>query len=203
MPSSACCMMKTVKHDVSDRQRESVGSVAIQAVRELGFDTCLLLNPEILAPDNRIWEFCKENKCGQYDAHHMCPPRVGSIQEIAIRIQSFPAGVLLQQTTPLDVKEDETGLEKTKKDFHQKILQAEEVLKRQGFARVWGLIGGNCVLCEPCKAKSDEPCAYPGRARPSLESMGINVINLLDTFDLDSTFHTDCVTWTGCVLFSV
>lgn len=202
MPSSTCCTMKTTKHDVLDHQRESVGSVNIDSIRKLGFDTCLSLNPRLLVPDERIWKFCKENKCGQYDAHHMCPPRVGPIQKIAMRLQKFSTGILIQKTTYLNVKEDEIGLKQTKMDFHHKILRTEEVMSCQGYDHVWGVIGGNCALCEPCKAKFDEPCAYSQKARPSLESMGIDVIGLLDTLVLDSAFHADRVTWTGCVLYS-
>ncbi len=56
-------------------------------------------------------------------------------------------------------------------------------------------------MCDECKAVSDEPCAYPESARPSLEALAIDVVALLDTLGLDSRFHPDRVIWTGCVLF--
>jgi len=49
----------------------------------------------------------------------------------------------------------------------------------------------------------DEPCTYPDRARMSLEAIGIDVIKLLDKFGLDSEFHPDRITWTGCILYIV
>jgi hypothetical protein len=35
----------------------------------------------------------------------------------------------------------------------------------------------------------------------SLESLGVDVVSLLDRFGLDSAFHPDTVTWTGCILY--
>ena len=62
--------------------------------------------------------------------------------------------------------------------------------------------GGSCGLCEPCHAKLGEPCAYPEKVRTTLEALGIDVMSLLGLLGLDSGFHPDKVTWTGCILFN-
>jgi predicted metal-binding protein len=85
-------------------------------------------------------------------------------------------------------------------DFHTKILQIEEMLESKGFDNLWGLIGGTCLLCETCGAKTGEPCRHPDKARPSLEAIGIDVLKLLKDLGLDNKFHKDKITWTGSIL---
>jgi len=64
-----------------------------------------------------------------------------------------------------------------------------------------GMIGGNCELCETCKAVTKEPCPYPVKARMSLESIAVDVMALLKRLGLESEFRTDRIKWTGCLLF--
>jgi predicted metal-binding protein len=132
----------------------------------------------------------------------MCPPHIGSIDEINKRFKRFQRGVLLQYSKSLDVRRNRKGVEQTKKDFHERILKLEEFLYSEGITNVWGMIGGSCSLCEICKARFDEPCPHPEKARTSLESLSIDVLGLLQQCGLDNKFHPDKITWTGCILFS-
>jgi predicted metal-binding protein len=169
--------------------------------RQLGIDICVEFGSEIVAPEARIRAFCLENKCGNYGSNYMCPPYVGSLEEIRIRLKEFQRGVLLQYAKSLDVRGDREGVRQTKTDFHNKILLIEEFLRERGINQVWGMIGGSCGLCDMCRAKLGEPCPYPDKARTSLEAIAVDVVRLLDKFGLDSEFHADKITWTGCILF--
>lgn len=173
----------------------------LESARQLGIETCLEFSPRLLVPEQRIRDLCFENKCGNYRSNYMCPPHVGSLEEIKARLPEFRRGVLLQYSKPLDVRNDDEGVKRTKVEFHHKILRLEESLRNQGIERVWGMIGGSCELCDVCRAKFGEPCPYPDKARMSLESISIDVLTLLDRFGLDNKFHPDRITWTGCILF--
>ena len=179
---------------------EELASAVSQLAEELGIQVCVQLSPELLVPEQRIRDLCHENKCGNYRAHYMCPPYVGTVEEIRARLSGYHLGLLLQYSQPLDVRNDPEGVKRTEVDFHGKVLMLEELLRAYGAEDAWGLIGGSCALCEPCKAASGEPCRYPEEARPSLESLAIDVLALLARFDLDNEFHPDRITWTGCVL---
>lgn len=173
----------------------------LKSARESGIETCVEFEADLLVPEERIREYCYENKCGNYRNNYMCPPHVGSIEEIRARLSTFRRGVLLQYSKPVDVRNDIVGVRQTKVDFHNSILRLEDFIRDEGIGRVWGMIGGNCALCEVCKAEFDEPCPFPDQARTSLESIAINVLALLDRFDLDNEFRPDRITWTGCILF--
>lgn len=182
----------TAGDDLVRRTLELAGRLGIQT--GLGFD------PAHLVPEERIRAFCFENRCGNYRAHYMCPPHVGGIDELKTRLARYRRGVLLQYSRPLDVRNDVEGLKRTKKELHLKILELEKYLESEGASDVWGMMGGSCGLCEPCRAGLREPCQYPDMARMSLESIAVDVLALLDRFGLDSRFHADRITWTGCVL---
>jgi predicted metal-binding protein len=173
----------------------------LKFARQLGIETCLEFDSALLIPEQRIREFCFENKCGNYGNNYMCPPHIGSLFEIQNRLKKFRKGALLQHSSPLDVANDIAGLRQTKLDFHNRILQLESYLMKQGLNDVWGMIGGNCALCEFCKARTAEPCPYPAKARTSLGSIGIDVMRLLNRLGLDNRFRPDRITWTGCILF--
>jgi predicted metal-binding protein len=168
---------------------------------ELGIETCLEFDAGLLVPEQKIRELCFANKCGNYGNNYMCPPHIGSLEEIRARLKKFQHGVLLQYSKALDVTSDVKGLRQTKVDFHSRVLQLEECLRDKGLKHVWGMIGGNCALCEICKAETGDPCPHQDKARTSLESLAVNVVGLLDKFSLDCNFRPDKVTWTGCILF--
>ena len=167
---------------------------------KLGIATCVDFDPALIIPEEEIRTYCQENRCGSYNNNFMCPPRVGSLDDIRTRLQKYRRSVLLQYVIRLDVGGDRQAVRQTKIDFHQKILQIEEFMREQGIDDVWAFIGGSCGLCEICKAAVDEPCPYPEKARTSLEAIAVNVVDLLDKLGLDSQFHSDRITWTGCIL---
>ena len=176
----------------------------VQLVQEqagrLGFDLCLEFDPALLVPEERIRGYCIENRCGSYDANHMCPPHVGSLEEVEAALQGFAQGVLLQHSRQMDVAKDQEGVIRTKLEFHRLILRLERRLTRRGATQLWGLIGGNCDLCRTCAATEKKPCRHPEKARTSLEAIGVDVIALLEKLGLDGQFHPDRITWTGCIL---
>ena len=180
---------------------DTLVAAVLDFARQLGIAPSVELNPRLLTPEQRIRELCFEGKCGNYRNHYMCPPYVGSVEEIAARLKKYGRGILLQYSQPLDVRNDREGLRQTKTDLHHKVLQVEDFLRTKGVDDVWGMMGGSCALCDVCQARLAEPCPYPDKARTSMESVAIDVLTLLDGLGLDNRFHPDRITWTGCVLF--
>ena len=158
-------------------------------------------DPSLLLPDERIREYCYQNLCGNYGKHYMCPPLIGTVEEIKSKLSSYNKAILVRYFEDVDVKEDKKKVKRTKIDFHKKILDLENFLNQEGI-EAWGLVGGYCSFCIECKAITDRPCKHPHKARPSLESLGIDVQKLLDTFGLDNKFYPDRIVWTGCILIN-
>ena len=57
--------------------------------RHLGMEMCFEFDAEILVPEERIRAFCLENKCGKYGNNYMCPPHVGTLEEIRTKLRKF------------------------------------------------------------------------------------------------------------------
>jgi predicted metal-binding protein len=131
----------------------------------------------------------------------MCPPYVGELDELRAKLGGYRRGLLLRYTNALDVPVQREAVEKTKVDFHKKILQVEDFLREQGFKELWGMSGGSCGLCRECGAKTGKPCPFPDEARMSIEAVGVDVLGMLEKLGQDNQFHPDKLTWTGCVLF--
>jgi len=168
---------------------------------KLGIGVCVDIDPGMLVPEERIRQYCEENKCGSYGRNYTCPPKVGSLSEIKERLKDYSHGYLFQYSREMDLKKDWKKLIQSKDDFHNMILKIEDYMKKAGKDNVWGLIGGNCGLCETCAIQKDKPCRHPDKARASLEAIGIDVIGLCNTLGLDGNFHKDRITWTGCILY--
>jgi predicted metal-binding protein len=173
----------------------------VEFARQLGIETCLEFDPAIIVPEQKIRAFCQENICGNYGNNYTCPPYVGTLEEINVNLRKFRRGLLLQYLKVIDVKGNKEAVLETMIGFHNKVLQIEEFLRTKGVDPVWGMIGGNCGLCDNCKARSNEPCLHPDKARMSLEAIAVDVVGLLERLGLDSEFHSDKITWTGCILF--
>jgi predicted metal-binding protein len=180
---------------------------ALKYAARLGMDACVEFDPKLLEPQQSIRDLCTQNKCGYFNKHYMCPPYIGSLGEIKAKLRNYQKGILIQHPQPLDVMKDREGLIQSKIAFHRTILNIEDYcrniisLRGTELEHIWGLIGGTCELCRPCKAAINEPCPYPQQARTSLEALGVDVVRLLKEHGLDCDFHPDRITWTGCLLF--
>ena len=168
---------------------------------KLGIGVCVEIDPALLVPEERIRKYCEENKCGSYGRNYTCPPNAGSLDEISERLKNCNHGYLFQYSKELDLKKDFKKILKSKDDFHKIILKIEDSMNKSGIDDVWGLIGGNCGLCHACAIQKDKPCRHPDKSRMSLEAIGIDVVGLLNKLGLDSNFHRDRITWTGCILY--
>lgn len=173
----------------------------LEYVKDLGATHCQFVDARLLVPEERIRNYCCEDKCGRYDKHLTCPPNTGTVSETREKLKGFKTGILIQYCRNIDVKNDKEGLRKSKVKLHRMVLETEKYLKENlGFKNIWGMIGGNCDLCEECAGYRDEPCEYPDEARASMEAFAIDVVGLLKKLNLDTEFRDDKVTWTGIVL---
>jgi predicted metal-binding protein len=180
---------------------DDVLMVARQKAEQLGFDTALEFDPRLLVPEDRIFQYCLQNVCGNYGRNYACPPYTGSIQDLTTWLSRYNRGMLLQLTTYTPVYRRSREVEKAKLALHERVLQVEEYFKESGIEEIWGMSGGSCALCQVCRARVSEPCLYPDKLRTTMEALGIDVLGLLRRLGLDPNFHRDKVTWTGCVLF--
>ena len=61
--------------------------------QELGIETCYEFDSNVLVPTERIRAFCQQNKCGDYGNNYMCPPNVGTLEEMSLKLREFKSVV--------------------------------------------------------------------------------------------------------------
>lgn len=154
----------------------------------------------ILSPTFR--EICAGNGCGNYGRCWMCPPYVGEIDALIEKVRSYPYGLLYQTIGEIEDSFDIEGMFDCGRDHalvSQQIQAAVKPLLGEGFLH---LTCGGCRLCERCAKADDEPCRFPEKALPSLESYGVDVFNTAKGTDLKYINGENTVTYFGMVLFT-
>jgi predicted metal-binding protein len=96
--------------------------------------------------------------CGGYNSTYCCPPHTPTPEETRKVIDCYKKAVLVHGT----------GLGSITKI----IVKLEREIFLAGYYKALGFGAGPCYLCKECPA---EGCKHPEKARPSMESCGIDV----------------------------
>jgi predicted metal-binding protein len=58
-----------------------------------------------------------------------------------------------------------------------------------------------CTICEHCAILEGEPCRFPEKMHPCVESHGINVVDVLERRGLEFQFGANVVTWISLLFY--
>ncbi|QXM07174.1 DUF2284 domain-containing protein [Crassaminicella indica] len=156
---------------------------------------------EVLLVSKKVRDICMKNKCGQYHNNFMCPPYVGALEDFADSLKMYTKGFLILVKDKIDDPLDYNSFYKSADVLHEIMLDIEQYGKELGYDKAFAFIGGHCRLCEICAAKlGKESCVDTKRARPSLEAVGVDVIETCSKVGINIEFKKDEVTWVGCLL---
>lgn len=103
------------------------------------------------------------------------PPATPTAAETAEILETYRFGLLTRSDVdPAMVESPEAAVAR----LQEALLRIEQEAFSSGYARAFLLACGNCLFCH--RGEGIRPCAYPGKARPSLEAIGV---------DLSETLH--------------
>lgn len=123
---------------------------------------------------------CSLNTCGHYGNNFMCPPKLEDVSFYRRMNESYRLAILVQDQEDWHSPHYDEAMEKKFKEMSvtslKKLVKLENSAFGCGLPYALASAGGNCKLCDPCKARLGEPaCAHPDLARPSMEAMGIDI----------------------------
>lgn len=170
----------------------------IDLALEYGFNSAVLTVSEI-SFDPQLRRYCEMNNCGCLGKNHMCPPLVGSPEQIAARIKNFDEFILLQKVFPLEDSFDFEGMTSAQSGFWTDFIKLTEQV-RIYYEDIMALGAGGCRICPRCAAEESLPCRFPDRAIPSLEACCINVSELASAAGLKYINGSNTVTYFGAIL---
>lgn len=153
--------------------REAYIARLISFPSEMGFSEAKFLHaPQVLASHSARLR-C-QYLCHQQRQSALCPPFSPTHTDMLQAIAEYRFGLILRREAHLTAG---SHLEEWSA-FHAAVLAAERESFRRGYARAFALAVGNCVhhhLDDDCR-----PCEFPGKSRPTLEAVGVNVPETLD-----------------------
>ncbi len=146
---------------------------------------------------------CEQNTCRKYNTNWVCPPAVGSFDELKARACQYKQGLLFQTVYQLAKTFDWQGMMDAKK-IHDEIFRAilDNVKQEHNLQDILALHAGSCEICPKCAYLDQEKCRFPDQAFASVESYGIDVINLEKTCGMPYYNGKNTVSYVGLILFN-
>ena len=103
--------------------------------------------------------------CAMFGKGLCCPPRTPTPEEMRKILDSYKYGILLHRHIRKGYKHIN--------DFNEIIVDLERTVFLDGHYKAWAVGSGPCTKCKECNITGT--CLHPEKARPSMESCGIDV----------------------------
>lgn len=158
-----------------------------------------IIDPKTLEFSDRIRWIC-QHECPMYGKTWACPPGVGTVDCCACKCGSYGKCLMISTITEVsDIADIEETL--ATRPAHEEITnQVGQLLRNQG-VEPYILSTEACTLCQRCAYLDGEPCRYPEKMHPCVESHGINLLAVLDQLGLAFQYGENVVTWFSLLLY--
>lgn len=164
-----------------------------QALSELPLYVYFDIDPKGLVFSSRIRWIC-ENECPMYGKSWACPPAVGDVPHCQETCLAYEKCLLIGTITEVADVMNIEGTLATRGD-HEAITNHVRGFFREQGVEPYILSTEACAHCERCAVLDYQPCRYPERMHPCLESHGINIIPTLEEKGLEFIYGENIVTW--------
>ncbi len=147
---------------------------------------------------SRVRYIC-ETECPQYGKSWACPPGVGSVDACRERCKSYPHALLITSMTEVSDIADMRETLSTRGPHEELTRQVNSLMRQQG-TETYVLSTESCAICEKC-AYPHEPCRFPERMFPCVESHGILITETAERYGIAFQAGGNIVTWFSVILY--
>jgi predicted metal-binding protein len=153
---------------------------------KLGCDDAKIVPASMVKVDERVRLKCRISVCHHYNNCINCPPYTPTVEEMSRTISQYRyALVIKREVEPKDDFIDPKKEEDIARHY-RKNMEIVGLLEAQAFSDGYyfamGFAGGSCqhALCmmQPCSVLEGKRCRFVLKARPAMEAVGIDVIDL-------------------------
>jgi len=170
-----------------------------QQLSELPLYIYDFFDPRELEFSSRIRWIC-ENECPMYGKSWACPPGVGSVDRCRQVCMAYDHCLLISSIVEVrDIADMEETLA-TRPEHEALTEQVRELMQQQGIDP-FILSTEACTVCDRCAILEGEPCRFPEKMHPCVESHGINVVDVLEKRGLEFQFGANVVTWVSLLFY--
>lgn len=158
------------------------------------------LDPKSLEFTQRVRYIC-QSECPMYGKSWACPPAVGSVEECEKKCFAFSDCLMIATITEVaDIANIEDSL--ATRGEHEALTNEIAGLLRQQGVEPYILSTEACAECERCAYLDGQPCRFPERMHPCVESHGINIVPAMEELGIPFTSGENLVTWVSLLLFT-
>ncbi len=108
--------------------------------------------------------------CPGFGLSHCCPPESPTPEQTLQVLDAYRRAILFHKEAPYI-----SGRWKALDSLYKKVVELEGDLFKDGYYKALAILAGPCSLCKACSKTEGKPCNFGNKARPSMESCGIDV----------------------------
>ena len=157
-------------------------------------------DPHELEFSERIRWIC-EHECPMYGKSWACPPGTGSVAECERKCLSYPKALLISTVTEVQHISNIAETLAARPEPEAVTNEVRDLFRGQGI-EPYVLSTESCAECERCAYLDGEPCRFPDRMHPCVESQGINILPLIEELGVAFQYGENVVTWFSILLYS-
>ena len=174
----------------------------VEKSKELGAAGASVVKTSDIQFSEEFRKLCEQNACGKYGTNWMCPPAVGSFDDVKARVLEFSQGIVFQTVHRLEDSFDFEGMMQAE-ECHERVFK--DILaclqSNLGSRDVLALNAGDCKVCKQCTYPEGEACRYPDKAIASVEAHCIDVNALVIGCNIPYINGPNTVSYVGLFLF--
>lgn len=167
--------------------------------KEQGVHQHAILPVEEIQFSDEVRHLCEVNQCGKYAKTWACPPGVGTVEQCKSACLKYSHVYIFSTLHPLEDSLDFEGMMEGKEEHEKVCTRIGDILKKE-FPNCLMLTSEGCGNCQKC-TYPDEPCRFPDKMHPSVESYGISVVNEAATAKINYINGANTVTYFGNIFF--
>lgn len=183
---------------------------------EQGATGASYLEVERVVMDERVPLKCQIPVCASYGSSLMCPPNVPTVEVMSQILKKYNHAIVVQHESKLEsstagkpiaeifgdedsIKEFKDQLRPYRLKLYDLVGRVEAEAFKLGYRFSTGFGAGSCPYCAACNGKK---CTHPFKARPSMEAVGMDVLETAKNAGLPIKFPADPdrVVWVGLIL---
>ena len=147
----------------------------------------------------RIRWIC-QNECPKYGTTWAWPPGVGTVEACRERCMGYQNCLLISSIAEV---QDIADIEETlaTRPAHEALTEQVADILRDQEVQPYILSTQACAICARCAILDNQPCRFPEKMHPCVESHGINVVPILEKLGLEFQFGSNVVTWISLLFF--
>ena len=157
------------------------------------------VDPESLEFSDRVRLIC-ERECPRYGKSWACPPAVGSVRECREKCLSYGNCLMIATVTEVADIGNMAQTLATRPEHEAITEQVADILRGHGVAP-YILSTEACAICDRCSILDGQPCRFPEKMHPCVESHGINLIPTLEENGIEFQYGGNVVTWVSLLFY--